>query len=203
MLGQHDKKARGGSGAASTAHSVAEASASSSPPIRAPAVDLSMVTMPTVVLSHIASFARGGHLSGACRSTLEAIPGLHYKISIKDRGGSFSAAEDPTGALSTEHMGLQPSGALATGRVVTHATVTGCTDYKTTNVSRALLVPVDVALTLLSVPPRALIQLGQMSSAVVPEPVKGAVVAVVAHSTMSGCSHPTTLRRKLAYKAKT
>ena len=92
-----------------------------------------MVILPTVALSYIASF--GGNLSGACRSTLEAVPELHYKISIKDRAESFSIAEDPGGALSLAHMGLQPSGALATGRVVTQITVTGCTDYKDTIVS--------------------------------------------------------------------
>lgn len=93
-----------------------------------------MDTLPTIVLSSIASFARGGKLSGACRSTLEAIPELHYKISIMDRAESFSIGEDPDGALSSAHMGLQPSGALATGRMVTRVTVTGCTDNKDTKV---------------------------------------------------------------------
>eukprot|EP00903_Cladosiphon_okamuranus_P020850 g19149.t1 len=123
-----------GSSTASTTHSGAgptEAS-TSSPPTPAASAAIAMDTLPTVVLSHIASFARGS-LSGACRSTLEAIPELHYKISIKDLARSFSATEDPTGALSSRHMGLQPSGVLATGRVVTQATVTGCTDYKNTN----------------------------------------------------------------------
>ena len=105
-----------------------------SPPNAASApVEGTMVILPTVALSYIASF--GGNLSGACRSTLEAVPELHYKISIKDRAESFSIAEDPGGALSLAHMGLQPSGALATGRVVTQITVTGCTDYKDTTVS--------------------------------------------------------------------
>ena len=98
------------------------------PPIAATApATVTMAMLPTVALSYIASF--GGNLSGACKSTLEAIPELHYKISFIERAESFSIAEDPAGVLSTEHMGLQPSGALATGRVVTQITVTGCTAY--------------------------------------------------------------------------
>lgn len=98
-------------------------------------VDVTLARLPMVALSYIASFARGGELSGACRSTLEAIPELHYRICIKDQAASFSIARDPGGALSSGHMGLQPSGALATGRMVTQITVTGCADYKETQVS--------------------------------------------------------------------
>jgi len=99
--------------------------------------EITLARLPTVALTYIASFARGGKLSGACRSTLEAIPELHYRICIKDQAQRFSIATDPGGAMSSGHMGLQLTGALATGRGVTQVTVTGCTDYKDTQVRRA------------------------------------------------------------------
>ncbi|CAN0044462.1 unnamed protein product [Scytosiphon promiscuus] len=93
---------------------------------------ITLDALPALVLSLVANFSQEGHLSGACRSTLEAIRELHYKINIHDTAQSFSLAEDPTGALAKGHMGLQPSGTLATGRVVARITVTGCSDYKKT-----------------------------------------------------------------------
>lgn len=108
-----------------------------------PAAAITLDTLPAVALSHIVTFAQEGHLSGACRSTLEAIRELHYKIDIRTMAVSFSVAEDPSGALSSGHMGLQPSGALATGRVVARITVTGCTDYKKTKVRTALFLEVQ------------------------------------------------------------
>lgn len=110
---------------------------------------ITLAGLPIVALSYIASFARGSKLSGACRSTLEAIPELHYKICIKDQAESFSIAADPVAALSSGHMGLQPSGALATGRVVTQITVTGCTDNKDTQVRRARCFVVGIHLVVL------------------------------------------------------
>ena len=67
-----------------------------------------------VLLVQISSFSPGSNLSGVCRSTLLAIRKLHYKIDLK----SCYSIEN-----LEEHMGVQESGALATGRVVTRITV--------------------------------------------------------------------------------
>lgn len=96
--------------------------------------------LPTVALIYIASFVQGGRLSGACRFTLQAVPEVHYKVDIRSNAWSFSSARDPYGELSSEHMRLQPSGALVSGRVVSRVTVTGCTDYKETRVRTGICI---------------------------------------------------------------
>eukprot|EP00752_Nemacystus_decipiens_P010780 g9589.t1 len=70
--------------------------------------------LPAVVVIQIAAFSPASSLSGACRSTLSAIRGLHYKMNMR-ASGLMSNLDG--------HMGLQASGALATGRVVTRITV--------------------------------------------------------------------------------
>ena len=67
-----------------------------------------------VLLVQISSFSPESSLSGVCRATLSAIRKLHYKVNIR----SCECIEN-----LEEHMGLQESGALATGRVVTRITV--------------------------------------------------------------------------------
>ena len=66
-----------------------------------------------VLLVQISSFSPESNLSGVCRSTLSAIRNLHYTVNIPY---SFSDGDEG-------HMGVQESGALATGRVVTRITV--------------------------------------------------------------------------------
>lgn len=97
-----------------------------------PAVTLD--TLPAIVLSQISSFAEEASLSGSCRTTLDAIRELHYKIHIADSAKGFSEEDDPLGVMSRGHMGLNSSGGLATGRVVARITVAGCTDLKNTKV---------------------------------------------------------------------
>jgi len=67
-----------------------------------------------VLLVQISSFSPESNLSGVCRSALSAIRHLHYKVNIP----SCVSVKN-----LDEHMGLQESGALATGRVVTRITV--------------------------------------------------------------------------------
>lgn len=76
----------------------------------AAAAPITLDTLPTVALSCIASFASGGRLSGAYKSTLQAIPELHHKIGIIDRAKSFGVRDDPYGELSSGHVGLQQCG---------------------------------------------------------------------------------------------
>ena len=70
--------------------------------------------LPAVILIQIAAFSPASSLSGASRSTLSVIRGLHYKMNMR-RSGRIPNLDG--------HMGLQASGALATGRVVTRITV--------------------------------------------------------------------------------
>ena len=70
-----------------------------------------------VLLVQISSFSPESNLSGICRSTLSAIRALHYKVNIRL---SFSGGHE---GQVEGHMGVQESGKLATGRVVTRMTV--------------------------------------------------------------------------------
>jgi len=67
-----------------------------------------------VLLVQISSFSPESNLSGVCRSALSAIRHLHYKVKV----GIPTSDKYFFG-----HMGIQESGALATGRVVTRITV--------------------------------------------------------------------------------
>lgn len=69
--------------------------------------------LPAVVYIEIAAFSPASSLSGASRSTLSAIRELHYKINM-----ITAWVPDLDG-----HMGLQASGALATGRLVARITI--------------------------------------------------------------------------------
>lgn len=71
-------------------------------------------SLPVVILPQIAAFTPASSLSGASRSTLSAIRALHYKMNMR-RSGLIPNLDG--------HMGLQASGALSTGRVVTRITV--------------------------------------------------------------------------------
>lgn len=86
----------------------------------------SVDSLPAVILVQIAAFSPASSFSGACRSTLSAIRELHYKMNMRRSA--------PIVGLD-KHMGLQPSGALATGRVVTRITVDviGQEDHVSTN----------------------------------------------------------------------
>lgn len=69
--------------------------------------------LPAVVLVQIAAYSPASSLSGASRFTLSAIRELHYKMNMRT-----------TWVPNLDgHMGLQASGTLATGRVVTRITV--------------------------------------------------------------------------------
>lgn len=108
---------------------------SSSPRSSRAEVAITLESLPSSILSHIGLFAAGGFLSGSCQATLAAIPALHYNIDIAKSASSFGKDKDPTGAKARGHMGLLPTrGALATGRVVTRVSVTGCS-RKRSNVS--------------------------------------------------------------------
>lgn len=155
-----------------------------------------MQTLPIEILKQIGAFAGGCFSLGeTCKANLEVTSELHYAINIMENAYSFSAAEDPMGALSNRHMmgmkppgasfsffanhnahdpsggsllsnrhmmggggvkpplglgvlpnrdmagGVKRPGALATGRIVTRITVTGCTDLKDTYVSAIYHVP--------------------------------------------------------------
>lgn len=99
----------------------------------------SLGTLPLPLVSEIGAFSAGGFLSGACRTTLEALRELHYKVDMEVHAHSFSEAEDILCHTSTEHMGLQADGALVTGRAVTRITIKGCGDRQDQEVRVFLL----------------------------------------------------------------
>ena len=72
-----------------------------------------MQTLPIEILRQIGAFAGGCFSLGeTCKANLGVTNELHYAINIMDNAFSFSAAEDPTGALSNRHMmGMKPPGA--------------------------------------------------------------------------------------------
>ncbi|CBJ33926.1 hypothetical protein Esi_0711_0001 [Ectocarpus siliculosus] len=76
--------------------------------------------LPGVVLREIVSFTTDSSLSGVCRTTLGAIRELHYKIDMN----KVSSAHYLKRSELTNHMGLDASGALATGRAVVRITIT-------------------------------------------------------------------------------
>ena len=98
----------GGNGNQRTEAALSTTSPSPSPP-RTGCFD----ALAAVLLVQISSFSPESNLSGVCRSTLSAIRKLHYTVNVRS---SFSIGHKG-------HMGLQESGALATGRVVTRITV--------------------------------------------------------------------------------
>lgn len=109
--------------------------ASSASPSQAE-IEITMDSLPTCILSHVGSFTAGISLGGLCKATLEAFPALQYNINIASSASSFGGEEDPAGTKSEQHMGLPPTpGALATGRVISRISVTGCTDRKDSKVS--------------------------------------------------------------------
>ncbi|CAN0491408.1 unnamed protein product, partial [Ectocarpus sp. 12 AP-2014] len=79
--------------------------------------------LPGAILKEIVSFTTESSLSGACRTTLGAIRELHYEINM-ERISFRSPGADPAGADLTNHMGLEVSGVLATGRTVVRITIT-------------------------------------------------------------------------------
>lgn len=72
-----------------------------------------MQTLPIEILKQIGAFAGGCFSLGeTCKANLEVTSELHYAINIMENAYSFSAAEDPMGALSNRHMmGMKPPGA--------------------------------------------------------------------------------------------
>ncbi|CAM9917348.1 unnamed protein product [Ectocarpus sp. 12 AP-2014] len=115
--------------AAGTAVARAVAEAAPSPSSSSPAAAAErrhLDVLPGVVLREIVSFTTDSSLSGVCRTTLGAIRELHYKIDMTDSLEvlDYSPGEDPAGAVLTNHMGLDASGALATGRAVVRITIT-------------------------------------------------------------------------------
>ncbi|CAB1110527.1 unnamed protein product [Ectocarpus sp. CCAP 1310/34] len=104
--------------AAGTAVAQTVARAAPSPPSPSPAAAAErhyLDVLPGVVLREIVSFTTDSSLSGVCRTTLGAIRELHYKVNM---------TEDVVGAEIKHHMGLDASGALATGRDVVRITIT-------------------------------------------------------------------------------
>ncbi|CAB1102499.1 unnamed protein product [Ectocarpus sp. CCAP 1310/34] len=79
--------------------------------------------LPDVVLREIVSFTTESSLSGVCRAALVAIRELHYKVDMANYAFRCPGAE-PAGADLANHMGLEASGALATGRAVVRITIT-------------------------------------------------------------------------------
>ncbi|CAM9109349.1 unnamed protein product [Ectocarpus sp. 13 AM-2016] len=115
--------------AAGTAVAQAVAEAAPSPSSSSPAAAVErrhLDVLPGVVLREIVSFTSDSSLSGVCRTTLGAIRELHYKIDMTDSRKVLDhcPGEDPAGAVLTNHMGLDASGALATGRAVVRITIT-------------------------------------------------------------------------------
>ncbi|CBJ32157.1 hypothetical protein Esi_0311_0033 [Ectocarpus siliculosus] len=105
------------------AQAVAEAAPSSSPSSSSPAAAGErryLDVLPGVVLREIVSFTTDSSLSGVCRTTLGAIRELHYKIDMN----KVSSAHYLKRSELTNHMGLDASGALATGRAVVRITIT-------------------------------------------------------------------------------
>ncbi|CAM9512174.1 unnamed protein product [Ectocarpus fasciculatus] len=115
----------GAAGTAAVAQTVVEAapSSSSSSPAAAAAEGRHLGVLPGVVLRHIVSFTTDISLSGVCRTTLEAIRELHYKVDMVETA-YYGPGADPAGAELRNHMGLGASGALATGRAVVRITIT-------------------------------------------------------------------------------
>ncbi|CAM9613864.1 unnamed protein product [Ectocarpus sp. 4 AP-2014] len=79
--------------------------------------------LPGVVLREIVSFTTDSSLSGVCRTALVAIRELHYKVDMANNAFRGAGA-DPAGADLANHVGLEASGALATGRAVVRITIT-------------------------------------------------------------------------------
>ncbi|CAM9630955.1 unnamed protein product [Ectocarpus fasciculatus] len=127
-----DKKIRLSGGTTNTtaagtavAQTVAQAAPSSSSSPAAAAERLHLGVLPGVVLREIVSFTTDScSLSGVCRTTLGAIRELHYKVDMVDYPFDDSPFEHPSGAELPNHMGLEASGALATGRAVVRITIT-------------------------------------------------------------------------------
>ncbi|CAM9207846.1 unnamed protein product, partial [Ectocarpus fasciculatus] len=105
------------------AQTVAHAAPSSSSSPAAAAERLHLGVLPGVVLREIVSFTTDSSLSGVCRTTLGAIRELHYKVDML-KTAYHSPRADPSGAELPNHMGLEASGALATGRAVVRITIT-------------------------------------------------------------------------------
>ncbi|CAM9521291.1 unnamed protein product [Hapterophycus canaliculatus] len=80
--------------------------------------------LPTVVIGRVGSLLAESSLSVACRSTLEALPEVHYKINMSEDVKHFEGDPDPLGVAARDHFGLHASGRLATGRVVVRITIT-------------------------------------------------------------------------------
>lgn len=90
--------------------------------------------LPVQLLRKISSFASGSSFSEVCKATFKASPELHYKPSFVIPRGYWFTLEDKEeygGEWQDGHMGVQPSGELATGRVVTRITLKGwCSEVK-------------------------------------------------------------------------
>lgn len=86
----------------------------------------SLDTLPLRMLGAIGEFAAGGEssLSGASKTTLEAIREVHLKIDTVEKYRGFH----PEKAL------IAPTGALKSGRVVVHITATSAIDYRESEV---------------------------------------------------------------------
>ncbi|CAN0221950.1 unnamed protein product, partial [Ectocarpus sp. 8 AP-2014] len=110
--------AAAGTAVAQTVVEAAPSRPSSSPAAAAEGHHLDV--LPGVVLREIVSFTTDSSLSGVCRTTLGAIRELHYKIDM----AKVSSADYLKRSDQTDHMGLDASGALATGRVVVRITIT-------------------------------------------------------------------------------
>ncbi|CAM9917402.1 unnamed protein product, partial [Ectocarpus sp. 12 AP-2014] len=107
--------------AGTAAQTVAEAAPS--PPSSSPAAAAErhyLHVLPGVVLREIVSFTTDSSLSGVCRTTLGAIRELHYKVDMAKVSSAYYLKRSD----HTDHMGLDASGALATGRAVVRITIT-------------------------------------------------------------------------------
>ncbi|CAB1110526.1 unnamed protein product [Ectocarpus sp. CCAP 1310/34] len=118
--------------AAGTAVAQTVARAAPSPPSSSPAAAAErhyLDVLPGVVLREIVSFTTDSSLSGVCRTTLGGIRELHYKVDMAKVAsayffGRLAAAYCSKTLELTDHMGIDASGALATGRAVVRITIT-------------------------------------------------------------------------------
>lgn len=87
---------------------------------------VSMDMLPMLVLSEIGSFASSNSFSEASRATLAAAPEMNFKIDMRKTARRFPRRRLP-GLLPIHSLSC---GALPTGRVITHITVTNCGRHK-------------------------------------------------------------------------